>query len=68
MLTYDMEGRGSLARYEYLYRCIKSDILAVSYTHLNCPSTAFTAPETRAALWAIPSKSRDKAAFADICA
>lgn len=27
MLTYDMEGRGSLARYEYLYRCIKSDIL-----------------------------------------
>lgn len=28
MLTYDMEGRGSLARYEYLYRCIKEDILA----------------------------------------
>ena len=27
MLTYDMEGRGNLARYEYLYRCIKSDIL-----------------------------------------
>ena len=28
MLTYDMAGRGSLARYEYLYRCIKEDILA----------------------------------------
>ena len=27
MLTYDMECRGHLARYEYLYRCIKEDIL-----------------------------------------
>ena len=28
MLTYDLEERGSLARYDYLYRCIKEDILA----------------------------------------
>ena len=28
MLTYDMERRGTLARYDYLYRCIKEDILA----------------------------------------
>lgn len=27
MLTYDMEQRGELARYDYLYRCIKQDIL-----------------------------------------
>lgn len=27
MLTYDLEQRGSLARYDYLYRCIKGDIL-----------------------------------------
>ena len=27
MLTYDLEGRGRLARYDYLYRCIKEDIL-----------------------------------------
>lgn len=27
MLTYDMEKRGKLPRYEYLSRCIKSDIL-----------------------------------------
>ena len=28
MLTYDLEGRGSLARYDYLYRCVKEDILS----------------------------------------
>jgi len=27
MLTYDLENRGKLARYDYLYRCIKEDIL-----------------------------------------
>lgn len=27
MLTYDMNDRGGLARYDYLYRCIKEDIL-----------------------------------------
>ena len=27
MLTYDMENRDGLARYDYLYRCIKKDIL-----------------------------------------
>ena len=28
MLTYDLDRRGSLARYDYLCRCIKGDILA----------------------------------------
>ena len=28
MLTYDLEQRGKLARYDYLYRCIKEDILS----------------------------------------
>ena len=28
MLTYDLEERGGLARYDYLYRCIKEDILS----------------------------------------
>ena len=28
MLTYDLEQRGPLARYDYLYRCIKEDILS----------------------------------------
>ena len=28
MLTYDLERRGSLARYDYLYRCIREDILS----------------------------------------
>ena len=28
MLTYDLERRGHLARYDYLYRCIREDILA----------------------------------------
>jgi len=28
MLTYDLELRGKLARYDYLYRCIKEDILS----------------------------------------
>ena len=28
MLTYDLERRGQLARYDYLYRCIREDILA----------------------------------------
>ena len=27
MLTYSMEERGTLPLYEYLYRCIRSDIL-----------------------------------------
>lgn len=27
MLTYDLERRGTLARYDYLYRCIREDIL-----------------------------------------
>ena len=27
MLTYNMEDRGRLARYDYLYRCIREDIL-----------------------------------------
>ncbi len=27
MLTYDMEKRGKIPRYDYLYRCIKADIL-----------------------------------------
>ncbi len=27
MLTYDLDRRGSLARYDYLYRCIREDIL-----------------------------------------
>ena len=28
MLTYDLERRGDLPRYDYLYRCIKGDILS----------------------------------------
>ena len=28
MLTYSMEDRGSLPLYEYLYRCIRRDILS----------------------------------------
>ena len=28
MLTYDLSRRGELARYDYLYRCLKEDILA----------------------------------------
>jgi len=28
VLTYDLEKRGALARYDYLYRCIKEDILS----------------------------------------
>ena len=28
MLTYDLEKRGELPRYDYLYRCIKGDILS----------------------------------------
>jgi GntR family transcriptional regulator/MocR family aminotransferase len=28
MLTYDLENRGTLARYDYLYRCLKADILS----------------------------------------
>ena len=28
MLTYDMEARGALPRYEYIYRCIRRDILS----------------------------------------
>lgn len=28
MLTYDLELRGKLARYDYLYRCLKEDILS----------------------------------------
>ena len=28
MLTYDLNRRGKLARYDYLYRCIREDILA----------------------------------------
>ena len=28
MLTYSMEERGSLPLYEYLYRCIRGDILS----------------------------------------
>ena len=28
MLTYDLEKRGKLPRYDYLYRCIKGDILS----------------------------------------
>ena len=28
MLTYDLEKRGDLARYDYLYRCVKEDILS----------------------------------------
>ena len=28
MLTYDLERRGQLARYDYLYRCIKVDIFS----------------------------------------
>ena len=28
MLTYDLSGRGSLTRCDYLYRCIKEDILS----------------------------------------
>ena len=28
MLTYDLDRRGKLARYDYLYRCIREDILA----------------------------------------
>lgn len=28
MLTYDFDRRGNLARYDYLYRCIKEDILS----------------------------------------
>ena len=28
MLTYDLEDRGGLARYDYLYRCIREDILS----------------------------------------
>ena len=28
MLTYDLEGRGQSALYEYLYRCIREDVLA----------------------------------------
>ena len=32
MLTYDLDRRGKLARYDYLYRCIREDILAVRLT------------------------------------
>ena len=28
MLTYNLDNRGNLARYDYLYRCIKEDILS----------------------------------------
>ena len=28
MLTYDLDRRGKLARYDYLYRCMKEDILS----------------------------------------
>ena len=28
MLTYDLDRRGKLARYDYLYRCVKEDILS----------------------------------------
>lgn len=28
MLTYDLDRRGRLARYDYLYRCIREDILS----------------------------------------
>lgn len=28
MLTYDLDKRGNLARYDYLYRCIREDILS----------------------------------------
>ena len=28
MLTYDLEARGGLALYDYLYRCIRDDILS----------------------------------------
>ena len=28
MLTYDLEKRGDLARYDYLYRCVREDILS----------------------------------------
>ena len=28
MLTYDMEDRSGLSRYDYLYRCVKEDILS----------------------------------------
>lgn len=26
MITYDLEQRGNLSKYEYLYRCIRNDI------------------------------------------
>lgn len=32
MLTYDMEERGDLSLYEYLYRCIRRDILSGALT------------------------------------
>ena len=28
MLTYDFENRGKMSLYEYLYKCIKDDILS----------------------------------------
>ena len=28
MLTYDLECRDGLSRYDYLYRCVKEDILS----------------------------------------
>lgn len=39
MLTYDLEQRGRLSLYEYLYRCIRGDILSGTlHTHERLPS------------------------------
>ena len=43
MLTYDLDRRGTIPRYDYLCRCIRDDILCgrpVSYTHLTLPTIA----------------------------
>ena len=42
MLTYDLDRRGKLARYDYLYRCIREDILAGRLTCL-----LYTSPSPR---------------------
>ena len=49
MRTYALENRGRAPLYEYLYRCIRGDILdgtltagerPVSYTHLTLPTNS----------------------------
>ena len=48
MLTYRMEHRGTLPLYEYLYRCIRGDILSGTlHTHERLPSKRALAEHLR---------------------